>query len=59
LILQDGNRMADISSQSGDHAVPVNPASVARIEIVAGPASLLYGSNAIGGVVNTISSSAA
>jgi iron complex outermembrane receptor protein len=55
LILQDGQRMGDVSSQSGDHAVAVNPASARRIEVVRGPATLLYGANAIGGLVNVIS----
>lgn len=54
LILQDGQRMGDLSSQSGDHGVQVNPASAQRIEVVRGPATLLYGSNAIGGLVNVI-----
>jgi iron complex outermembrane receptor protein len=54
LILQDGQRMGDLSSQSGDHGVTVNPAAAQRIEIVRGPATLLYGSNAIGGLVNVI-----
>jgi iron complex outermembrane receptor protein len=54
LILQDGQRMSDLSSQSGDHGVTVNPASARRIEVVRGPATLLYGSNAIGGLVNII-----
>lgn len=55
LILQDGQRMGDLSSQSGDHGVTVNPASAQRIEVVRGPATLLYGANAIGGLVNVIS----
>ena len=54
LILQDGQRMGDLSSQSGDHGVNVNPASASRIEVVRGPATLLYGANAIGGLVNVI-----
>jgi iron complex outermembrane receptor protein len=53
-ILQDGQRMGDLSSQSGDHGVNVNPAAAQRIEIVRGPATLLYGANAIGGLVNII-----
>jgi iron complex outermembrane recepter protein len=53
-ILQDGARMGDLSSQSADHAVTVNPASAQRIEVVRGPATLLYGANAIGGLVNVI-----
>ena len=53
-ILQDGQRMGDLSSQSGDHGVTVNPASAQRIEVVRGPATLLYGANAIGGLVNVI-----
>ena len=53
-ILQDGQRMGDLSSQSGDHGVTVNPASATRIEVVRGPATLLYGANAIGGLVNVI-----
>jgi iron complex outermembrane receptor protein len=54
LILQDGQRTGDLSMQSADHAVTVNPASAQRIEVVRGPATLLYGSNAIGGLVNVI-----
>jgi iron complex outermembrane receptor protein len=54
LILQDGQRMGDLSSQSGDHGVTVNPAVAQRIEVVRGPATLLYGANAIGGLVNII-----
>ena len=53
-ILQDGQRMGDLSSQSGDHGVTVNPAAAERIEVVRGPATLLYGANAIGGLVNVI-----
>ena len=54
LILEDGQRIGDLSSQSGDHGVTVNPAAATRIEVVRGPATLLYGSNAIGGLVNVI-----
>ena len=54
LVVEDGLRMGDLSSQSGDHGVNVNSASAARIEVVRGPATLLYGANAIGGLVNVI-----
>jgi iron complex outermembrane receptor protein len=54
LILQDGQRVGDLSSQSGDHGVNVNPLAAQRIEVVRGPATLLYGANAIGGLVNVI-----
>jgi iron complex outermembrane recepter protein len=56
LVLEDGLRMGDLSSQSGDHGVNVNPASATRIEVVRGPATLLYGANAIGGLVNVVTS---
>lgn len=56
LIAQDGVRSGSLGSQSGDHGEPVDTLSVERIEVVKGPATLLYGSNAIGGVVNAISS---
>ncbi|MGE0594019.1 MAG: TonB-dependent receptor [Vicinamibacterales bacterium] len=55
LVLQDGQRTGDLSSQSGDHSVTINPAAAQRIEVVRGPATLLYGANAIGGLVNVIS----
>lgn len=55
MVLEDGQRMGDLSSQSGDHGVNVNPAAATRVEVVRGPATLLYGSNAIGGLVNVIS----
>jgi iron complex outermembrane receptor protein len=53
-ILEDGQRMGDLSSQSADHGVSVNPAAAHKIEVVRGPATLLYGANAIGGLVNII-----
>ncbi len=55
LIMQDGVRTGDLSSQSGDHGVSVDPGGLQKVEILKGPATLLYGSSAIGGVVNTIS----
>jgi len=55
LVLQDGNRVGGLGFESGDHAEPVDVLTVEKVEIVKGPATLLYGSSAIGGVVNTIS----
>lgn len=54
-VLQDGSQVGGLGFQSGDHAEPIDVLTVERIEIVKGPATLLYGSSAIGGVVNTIS----
>jgi iron complex outermembrane receptor protein len=54
LVLQDGVRTGTLSSQSGDHGEPVDATAVDRVEVVRGPATLLYGSNAIGGVVNVL-----
>ncbi len=51
-ILTDGIGSFDVSNTSADHAVAINPLTAARVEVVRGPASLLYGSAAIGGVVN-------
>ena len=54
-VTSDGVSGGSLASQSGDHAEPVDIFAAQRIEVVKGPATLLYGSNAIGGVVNTIS----
>ena len=55
LVLQNSQRTADLSSQSGDHGVTLNPAAATQVEVVRGPATLLYGPNAIGGLVNVLS----
>ncbi|HEX8391054.1 MAG TPA: TonB-dependent receptor [Longimicrobium sp.] len=54
LVVQNGQRTGDLSSTSADHALSVDPLAASRIEVVRGPASLLYGNNALGGVVNVI-----
>ncbi|MBT8404669.1 MAG: TonB-dependent receptor plug domain-containing protein, partial [Gemmatimonadetes bacterium] len=54
LILEDGERIGDVSAVSSDHATAVDPVSAQRIEVVRGPSALLYGSQALGGVVNVI-----
>ena len=55
LVMEDGIRTGTLSSQSGDHGEVVNPAQLERLEIVKGPATLLYSGNAIGGTVNAVS----
>lgn len=55
LILEDGMRPGDMSATSGDHAVAVDATNAKQLEIVRGPMSLLYGSSALGGVVNVVS----
>ena len=54
LILEDGLRMGDLSNTAVDHAISEDGSSPEKIEVLRGPASMLYGSNAIGGVVNVI-----
>ncbi|HEV8591415.1 MAG TPA: TonB-dependent receptor [Pyrinomonadaceae bacterium] len=54
-VASDGVGVGSLASQSGDHSEPVDTLAAERIEVVKGPATLLYGSNAIGGVVNAIS----
>jgi iron complex outermembrane receptor protein len=51
-VLEDGLGAADVSSSSPDHAVSIDPLTAERVEVVRGPATLLYGSSAVGGVVN-------
>lgn len=59
LVLENGQRAGDLAAQSSDHSVSIDPLAATRIEVVRGPASLLYGSSAMGGVVNVISNTIA
>nr|WP_157182342.1 TonB-dependent receptor [Methylobacterium sp. WSM2598] len=51
-IQENGLGVQDVSDLGEDHAVPVNPLVAERIEVIRGPATLRYGSQAIGGVVS-------
>ena len=53
-MLANAGNSFDASALSYDHAVPIDPLVVERIEVLRGPAALLYGGSAIGGVVNAI-----
>lgn len=53
-ILQNGLGTLDASAQSLDHALPIDTLTIDKVEIVRGPMSLLYGSSAVGGVVNIV-----
>jgi iron complex outermembrane receptor protein len=53
-ILQNSGANMDVSGLSNDHAVPIDPLTTERIEVLRGPATLLYRASAIGGVVNVI-----
>ena len=54
LVLENGERMGDIAESSADHATALDPNALDRLEVVRGPASLLYGTSALGGVINLI-----
>ncbi len=53
-VLNDGTEVFDVSNLSPDHAPSVSPLLSQSIEVVRGPATILYGSGAIGGVVNVV-----
>ena len=53
-VLTDGIGTLDLSSSGPDHAVAINPLTAERIEVLRGPSALLFGSSAIGGVVNVV-----
>ena len=53
-ILQNSGSSVDASGLSYDHAVPSDPITMERIEVLRGPGALMYGSSAVGGVVNVI-----
>ncbi len=53
-VLTDGIGSVDVSNTSVDHAVIIDPLLSERVEVLRGPAALLYGSSAVGGVVNVI-----
>ncbi|MEQ8326633.1 MAG: TonB-dependent receptor, partial [Parvibaculum sp.] len=53
-VQENGIGAGDVSAVSEDHGVPIDPFVAERVEVVRGPATLRYGSEAIGGVVNVI-----
>lgn len=53
-VLQNSGAAMDASALSFDHAVPNDPISIERIEVLRGAGALLYGGSAVGGVVNVI-----
>jgi iron complex outermembrane receptor protein len=53
-VMTDGIGSLDVSNTSVDHAVAINPLTADRLEVLRGPSALLFGSAAIGGVVNVI-----
>ncbi|MBW7894271.1 MAG: TonB-dependent receptor [Opitutaceae bacterium] len=53
-VIENSVGTLDASITSPDHAVALDPLLIERVEVVRGPAALLYGGNAVGGVVNVI-----
>ena len=54
LMLEDGERVGDQFASGPDHATAIDPSSARRIEVIRGPGAILYGSNALGGVINVV-----
>ena len=53
-VLSDGSSLDDASTVSPDHAIATEPLLLRGIEVLHGPATLLYGGGAIGGAVNLL-----
>ena len=54
LMLEDGERLGDQFASGPDHATAIDPSSARRIEVIRGPGAILYGSNALGGIINVV-----
>ena len=54
LIKNDGQDVGDLSQTSADHAIALDLNNINKIEIIRGPKVLIFGSNSIGGVINTV-----
>ena len=54
LMLEDGQRVGDVVNSGADHATALTPSSARRIDVIRGPSAILYGSNALGGVINVV-----
>lgn len=54
-VLNNGLRVVDVAGEGADHNIAIDTANASQIEILRGPATLLYGGNASGGVINVIS----
>lgn len=54
IILQDGLSTGDVSDQSADHAVSVDPIASSEIQIAKGAVALEFGANAVGGIINVV-----
>jgi iron complex outermembrane receptor protein len=52
LVLENGLRTGDISTYDPAHAVPIEAAGISQIDVIRGPATILYGPSTIGGLVN-------
>jgi len=52
--LNNGLKISDISGEGADHNIAIDTSSATQIEVLRGPATLLYGGNAAGGVINVI-----
>lgn len=57
LVLENGSRTGDLSQTSSDHALVIDPISAERMEIIRGPAALVYGSNTMAGAINIVKES--
>ncbi len=53
-VLENGIRTMDLSTVSADHAVSVDPLNARKVEVIKGPATLLYGSGSSAGIVNVL-----
>ncbi len=54
LVLEDGQRTGDVATTAPDHAVTIDPLTARRVEVVRGPAGLLFSGSVLGGLVNVV-----
>lgn len=53
-VVRNGMSTGDVSREGPDHAITADAMTAQQIEVLRGPATLLYGSGAIGGVINVV-----